>query len=72
LQWERVRPGGKAPGFLKNISLAEANGMIYVFGTNSEKISVLWKYNTRKKYFEERRIIFILYCRESRMGADGY
>ena len=47
-KWEKVSPSGKAPGLLKNISLAEADGMIYVFGTNSEKISVLWKYNTRK------------------------
>lgn len=44
--WERISPSGRAPGVLRNISLAEANWMIYVFGT-SEGRSVLWVYNIR-------------------------
>ncbi len=45
LKWERISPFGQAPGAMTNISLAGANGMIYVFGSSEGK-SVLWVFNT--------------------------
>ena len=55
-KWRRISPGGPTPGLLANISMTEANGMIYVFGSSLDKPnekgapkSVLWIYNTSKK-----------------------
>jgi len=45
--WKRISPVGQTPGAMTNISLAEANGMIYVFGSSEGK-SVLWVYNISK------------------------
>jgi len=49
LNWERIS-SNQAPGCLKNISLAENNGLIYLFGLEKavEK-SVLWVFNTNEK-----------------------
>jgi len=45
--WERISPSGGIPGVLTNISLAQANGMIYVFGLSEGK-SALWVFNISK------------------------
>jgi len=40
---------GEAPGILYNISMAEALGVIYIFGSNDEEEeskSVLWAFDT--------------------------
>ena len=55
--WEKISPSGRAPGVLSNISLAEANGLIYVFGSSEGK-SVLWVYNISKEC-EGGRILII-------------
>jgi len=36
LSWERTSPSRRVPEILRYISLAEANGMIYVFGLSEE------------------------------------
>ena len=46
--WEKIFPSGQVPGMITNVSLAEANGMIYMFGL-SEKESVVWIYNISKR-----------------------
>jgi len=52
LGWRRISSSGQAPNFLSNISMAEANGIIYIFGstyTEEEELkSVLWVYDTSK------------------------
>jgi len=45
--WERISPSGQVPGLMTNVSLAEADGAIYVFGLSKET-SVLWVYNISK------------------------
>jgi len=47
--WERISPSGSVPGAMTHISLAEANGMIYLFGLREGK-SVLWVYNISKGF----------------------
>jgi len=53
-EWERRTSLGQAPGLLSNISMAEANGVIYIFGSShneeGEPKSVLWAYDTSKSF----------------------
>jgi len=59
--WERVSPEGQTPGLLENVSMVEANGVIYVFGSSSagggQRKSVLWIYNTNDKTWSEAKNI---------------
>jgi len=48
----KLSPEGKGPGTLKDTCMAEANGIIYIFGSPEEEAdssrSVLWTFNPSK------------------------
>jgi len=61
-RWRKVSAGGQAPGFLTNVSITAANGIIYVFGLKRDELggeskSVLWTYDTNGEVWNEVREI---------------
>jgi len=47
-KWKKVSTGGQAPGQLTDISIAEGDGVIYIFGSKREETlkPCPWTYNT--------------------------
>jgi len=58
-KWRRVSPGGEVPGLLTNVSMAADNGIIYIFGTKSQK-TVLWIYDTNGETWNEVKDVDLL------------